>query len=71
MTESFCPDCDSRIQLGRTPRVNDHVSCPSCGAYLQVVSITPIELDWAYDEDDAEGDYEYEYDGDDYDEADY
>lgn len=23
--------------------------CPRCGAYLEIISVEPLELDWVYD----------------------
>jgi alpha-aminoadipate carrier protein LysW len=64
MAEGYCPDCDSPIKLGDNPRKGQHVTCPSCSAYLQVTGVSPIELDWAQ-EDEEEYEYEVEYDYDD------
>jgi len=62
MPESFCPECDGKIRLNSSPRKGDRVTCPICGAYLMVASSSPIELDWAYDdEDDEDFDEEIEY----------
>jgi len=63
MARGFCPECDASIDLGNTPAKGQKVTCKSCGAYLEVVAISPIELDWAFDE-------EVDYDDDDYDEDD-
>lgn len=73
MAESYCPDCDTIIPLGSQPRLHQNVSCSSCGAYLQVVGLSPIELDWAFEDEDAmedEYEYEYEFEADDFDELD-
>ncbi len=61
MAQGYCPDCDSDIKLGGDPRKGQKVTCPSCGAYLEVVGLSPIELDWALDD---EEDYEPDYEGD-------
>jgi len=68
MPAAFCPECEGKIRLSESPRKGDRVTCPACGAYLAVASLSPIELDWAYDEDD---DYEYDYDDDDLEDEDY
>ncbi|MBN2556245.1 MAG: hypothetical protein JXA97_09945 [Anaerolineales bacterium] len=62
MPESFCPECEGKIRLSASPSKGDNVTCPACGAYLQVVSTSPIELDWAFDDDDEEEFEEEEYD---------
>jgi lysine biosynthesis protein LysW len=62
MAQGYCPDCDSDIKLGSDPRKGQKVTCPSCGAYLEVVGLSPIELDWAFDDEDE---YEVDYEGQD------
>lgn len=63
MPVAFCPECEGKIRLNTSPRKGDRVTCPVCGAYLSVASISPIELDWAYDEDD-DFDYDDEFEED-------
>ncbi|NIS79457.1 MAG: lysine biosynthesis protein LysW [Anaerolineales bacterium] len=66
MTDAFCPECDSKIYVGNSPKEGQKITCSQCGAYLMVASLSPIELDWAYDEDefeyDEDFDFEEEYD---------
>lgn len=55
MTQGFCPECDSEVGLGKTPKIGQQVTCLNCGAFLEIIGTTPIELDWAFqDEDDFE-----------------
>lgn len=54
MAQGFCPECDTEIGLGKTPKLSQKVTCPSCGAFLEVVETTPIELDWAFDDGEAD-----------------
>ncbi len=72
MTQGYCPDCDKPVQLGDQPSEGQLVTCRNCGAMLQVTSLAPVELGWAYEfDDDEEEEYEYEYElGDDDDEFD-
>lgn len=67
MAIAFCPDCEDTIQLGDRPRVGQRVTCRSCGAELEVIETTPLELDWAFDGpiDDWEGEEEEEEEWDD------
>ncbi len=44
-----CPDCEWEIYLGAQPREGQKVTCPDCGAELQVIDLDPPELDWAFD----------------------
>jgi lysine biosynthesis protein LysW len=52
MAQGFCPECDTEVGLGKTPKLRQRVTCHNCGAFLEIVETTPIELDWAYDDDD-------------------
>jgi lysine biosynthesis protein LysW len=62
MPYALCPDCDQEIVLNRVI-VGQMVTCPHCDAALEVISVDPLELDWAYDwsweeeEEDQESDY--------------
>lgn len=62
MAFAFCPECDRRIDLRSHPRKGQLVTCPSCGAELEVINVDPLELDWAYvePEEDWEEDWEEE-----------
>jgi len=51
MAKGYCPECDVTINLGKSPRKGQRISCFKCGSQLEVVGLSPIELDWAYDED--------------------
>jgi lysine biosynthesis protein LysW len=46
---AFCPTCDTRIRFSERPRLFDIVSCPECEEFFEVVRLSPIELQWAYD----------------------
>jgi lysine biosynthesis protein LysW len=39
------------------PRLGQKVICPHCDVELEVISVDPLELDWAYDwsEDELDG----------------
>jgi lysine biosynthesis protein LysW len=72
MANAFCPECDTKINVGVQPQKGQLVSCPGCGAYLEIVELSPIELDWAEVDDDFEDDEEdYDDDDDDLDDDDY
>ena len=53
-----CPDCGEKIDLGPRPKEGQVVTCPECWAYLKVVKLNPLKLDWdTFDlEDDEEDD---------------
>lgn len=74
-----CIECDEKIQFEEQPRLGMLIICDSCGAELEVVRKSPLELDWPYVEDDEaeEDDFEYDedddfdYDDDEFDEDDF
>jgi len=43
---SICPECEAEIHL-ENPMRGEIVSCPDCGAELEVTSISPITLELA------------------------
>jgi lysine biosynthesis protein LysW len=54
MAVAFCPECSEGVKLGDRPQEGQRVTCAVCGADLEVISVTPLELDWAYDEPDED-----------------
>ena len=42
-----CPECDSDVRLKKVPHLGKIITCPDCGARLEVTNVAPIELDWA------------------------
>ena len=50
---SVCPDCDEQVTLRGPIALGRLVSCPNCGARLEIVETVPVELDFA-DEDEEE-----------------
>jgi alpha-aminoadipate carrier protein LysW len=52
-----CPECDAEIEVDEFDvDKGDQLSCPECGSNLEVVGLTPIELDIAMDDDDDDDD---------------
>ncbi|HLY27212.1 MAG TPA: lysine biosynthesis protein LysW [Aggregatilineales bacterium] len=41
-----CPECEASITLDK-PMRGEIVSCPECGAELEVTSVSPITLELA------------------------
>ena len=63
-----CPECDAEIEVDEFDvDKGDQLSCPECGTNLEVVSLTPLELDIS-DEEDEDDDDEDDDDLDDDDE---
>lgn len=58
MIVGTCPSCGSEMGLGEAPGLGARTSCQSCGAYLEVIGLTPTVLDWAFDL--PEGQLEYD-----------
>ena len=48
MPVSTCLDCGRSIDLWLKPKEGQVVTCSMCDADLEVVSVDPLELDWAY-----------------------
>jgi lysine biosynthesis protein LysW len=44
--ETYCPECDGRIVI-KAPRLGAKLTCKDCRTRLQVISLTPLELEWA------------------------
>jgi lysine biosynthesis protein LysW len=73
MAKGYCVECESALSLGNDPYKGQRVTCYKCGATLEVIGLSPIELDWVYDEDsddfedydsgdyDSDLDYDYDY----------
>jgi lysine biosynthesis protein LysW len=75
MAIAFCPDCEEAVRLG-APKLGQRVTCESCQAELEVVEVSPLELDWAYDEpvddwEEEEDDEEWDDDEDEWDDYDW
>lgn len=68
MAIAFCPDCDGSVSLGPTPQIGQRVTCPHCDAELEVIEVSPPELDWAYDEMDIDWGDEEEWEEEEWDE---
>ena len=63
-----CPECDAEIEVDEFDvDKGDQLSCPDCGSNLEVVGLSPIELDLAPDDDDEDDD---DLEGDEDDDAD-
>lgn len=42
-----CPDCEEEIHFSNAlHKQGQKILCPHCEAYLQVVSVKPLGLDW-------------------------
>ena len=52
-----CPECDAEIEVDEFDvDKGDQLSCPECGSNLEVVSLSPLELDIAPEDEDEDDD---------------
>ncbi len=52
-----CPECDAEIEVDEFDvDKGDQLSCPECGSNLEVIGLSPIELDLADEDDDDDDD---------------
>ena len=49
-----CPECGSTITLSKKVKLGARIECPECGTMLEVISLTPIELDYALEAEEWE-----------------
>jgi lysine biosynthesis protein LysW len=48
MATAFCLYCDHPLSLGSWLMEDQVITCSNCGAQLEVLSLDPLELDWAF-----------------------
>lgn len=53
-TEILCPECEGPLALN-DPMEGEIVPCPTCGVDLEVVSLAPLELALAPEEEEDWG----------------
>lgn len=49
---AVCPDCEEKVNIGSQPRQGQRITCPECWADLEIISLDPLELDFAAEDDD-------------------
>ena len=58
-----CPECDAEIEVDEFDvDKGDQLSCPECGSNLEVVGVSPLELDIAPEDDEEDEDEELDDD---------
>jgi alpha-aminoadipate carrier protein LysW len=50
-----CPECAAEIELGNDVMEGEIVNCPDCGVELEVVSVAPLTLELAPEEEEDWG----------------
>ena len=53
---AYCLECGQAIDLKSRPKLGQRITCPDCGAYLEIINLEPLEFDWAFS--DFEPDWE-------------
>jgi len=43
----LCPECEGGVEIPTDAMENELVSCPECGAELEIMSLDPMELELA------------------------
>ncbi len=57
---ALCPDCEEPVKLGVNPKLGEKFTCPNCWAYLELVNLNPVQLNWdEFDEDSVDDDSFY------------
>ena len=59
-----CPMCGENIRVSSGRKAGDRLECPECGEALEVISLKPLELDYAVDDEDREDEWEEEEEND-------
>jgi lysine biosynthesis protein LysW len=69
MATALCPDCGRKIVIGPKPKKGQRISCPHCDVDLEIVGVSPLELDWPEFEEEDNFDVD-NWDDDDFDDWD-
>ena len=72
---AYCPECDHEIDIDSADaEIGDELSCSECGTLLRVANDSPLELEFAddddVDDDDDDDDKDDDKDDDDFDDYD-
>ncbi len=51
---AYCPKCGATIRFRVEPELGERIVCGECDEKLEVVSLNPLELDWVYEDEDAD-----------------
>jgi alpha-aminoadipate carrier protein LysW len=47
MSATHCPECDAEIVFEASTETGEIIVCPDCGVDLEVISLSPPEVDLA------------------------
>jgi alpha-aminoadipate/glutamate carrier protein LysW len=63
---AICPECEADIDVDEFDvDKGDLITCTECGTQLEVISVTPIELDVVSDDDEDEDELDEDEDDED------
>jgi len=67
MSVAMCPECEAKIDFGNPVEVEvgEQMFCPECDMELEVISVKPLVLDYAFEDDEDWEDEDWEEDWDD------
>ena len=58
MVNVSCLDCEKSFYLDFEPVEGQIINCPHCGAELEVINVNPLELDFYFEDSEAEDEWE-------------
>jgi len=50
-----CPECAAEIEMGDDVMAGEIIDCPDCGVELEIVSVDPLALELAPEEEEDWG----------------
>jgi lysine biosynthesis protein LysW len=50
MVDCACPTCQEIVTFSEMPVLGERTICEGCGDVLKVVSLSPIKLEWAFED---------------------
>jgi lysine biosynthesis protein LysW len=58
MVNVSCLDCERSFYLDYRPIEGQIINCPHCAAELEVISVNPLELDFYFEDSEADDEWE-------------
>lgn len=50
MAQCECPSCQAVVAIEGVPAIDQRIACDECGDVHKVVAISPIKLEWAFED---------------------
>jgi alpha-aminoadipate carrier protein LysW len=57
---AWCPECRHSIEVSKSVKLGANIECPECGTMLEVISLSPLELDYALEDEEREEEERWE-----------